>query len=507
MADKNLNDFFDDEFNKQEEQRSRQQQQTNGGNNNAYGFGYDEQRHNSMYQGIPEYQQGQDKFVARKSKKKTALLVSLVAVLMVIVFFLGYCTFLIAHPDLKFINDVLGLVNKNAYLWYEDENDPYQHDYAYQAAKAILESIDQYSTLLTPEEYYELMTSVEEAGSTNGVSYTLSSNNEYVVYEVDIGSPAYNKGLFPGDIVTKLKISGNLDGVADGEYEISPATKREDFIKYIHSTLIDFTVLRNGTTVEVNGVNISAYYKTSSVEYYFGENNTNMSKPYMDRIGADKLPSDTAYIRLTTFMDTTAVYDDVDNETGDGDFGKAMNAFKASGKKKLIFDLCGNGGGRSDVAEKIASYLCYDKNNENIVVSVNKDKDNNVIGKDSAKSVYGNYFDVSKNNIVVLTDGGSASASEMLLGAMLDYNTCVQVGTNTYGKGIAQGVIPLRSVNIQLANGEWVNSYWAAYMTYVKFYTPLSDVCHHGIGFAPSAANTATNYDGMMQRALQILRG
>lgn len=498
MADKNLNDFFDDEFDKQEEQRRQQP------NNGAYGFGNDAQRHNSMYDGIPEYRQGQEQFIARKTKKKTALIVTLIAALMVIVFFLGYCTYLIAHPDLKFINDVLSLVNQNAYIWNaEDDDDKYKRDYAYLAAKAILESIDQYSTLLTPEEYYELMNVTEEAGATNGVSYTLSDKGEYVVYEVDINSPAYIKGLFSGDVVTKLTIRGNNEGIADGTYEISASTPREDFIKYIHSASIDFTVLRNGQSVQIDGVNIAySGYKMTSVEYYFGASKTNMSKPYRDRINADSLPGDTAYIRLTTFMDTTAVTDDKGIL---GDFDEAMNTFKASGKKKLIFDLCGNGGGRADVAEKIASYLCYDKNSDEIVVSVNKDKNDKVIGKDSAKSVYSQYFDTTGTNIVVLTDGNSASASEMLLGAMLDYKTGVQIGSKTYGKGIAQGVIPLRNVSIQLANGQWVQSAWAAYMTYVKFYTPISDECHHGYGFTPSNANVATDYDQMIEKALNVL--
>ena len=105
---------------------------------------------------------------------------------------------------------------------------------------------------------------------------------------------------------------------------------------------------------------------------------------------------------------------------------------------------------------------------------------------------------------MVLADSGSASASEMLLGAVTDYKTAVHVGTKTYGKGIAQGVIPLKAAQANI-NGEIVDSYWAAYMTYVKFFTPVSDVCHHGTGFEPEPENVAETYDGMIQRALEIL--
>lgn len=488
MADKNLNDFFDDEYDKQRKARQAEDER----------LAAEEERRRGMYYGIPDYD-GQQKFVEKRSKGKTALFITLGAVILVVVFFLGYFTFLLANPDLKFINDVLTLVNEEAYIW-DESDDKYQRDYAYQAAKAILSSIDQYSTLLTPEEYYELMNGTSQTtGSSNGVSYTVDDSGNYVVYQVDIGSPGYDAGLFAGDIVKRMTISGNYEGVADGTYDIDKFTALEDFKKYIHSEEINFVVTRDGQDVEINSVKLSLSYPSSTVEYYFDRVYTNMSQPYMQRIGASNLPSDTAYIRLTSFM-----YEESADE-----MARAMTLFEESGKKKLIFDLCGNGGGRSDVAAKIASYLVYDKQNtsgKNLTISVNKNKDDTVVSYETTDSVYDRYFDVSANKplIVVLTDGGSASASEMLLGAMLDYGTATQVGTKTYGKGIAQGVIKLRAAKANIG-GEIVDSYWAAYMTYVKFFTPISDVCHHGTGFTPTVINTAETYEQMMSRAISLL--
>lgn len=168
------------------------------------------------------------------------------------------------------------------------------------------------------------------------------------------------------------------------------------------------------------------------------------------------MPSDVGYIRLTTFMYDESV----------AEMESAMALFKSSGKTKLIFDLCGNGGGKSDVAAKIASYLVWDDGNasgDGIVVSVNKDKNDKVVSRQTTDSVYDDYFDVNSSSpqIVVLADSGSASASEMLLGAVTDYKTAVHVGTKTYGKGIAQGVIPLKAAQANI-NGEIVDSYWAA---------------------------------------------
>lgn len=492
MADKNLNDFFDDEFNKQQEERRQAEERQKAS-------AAEEEKRRSMYYGIPEYS-GQQQFVSRRSKGKTALIVTLCAVALVVVFFMGYFTFLLANPDLKFINDVLNLVNEQAYIW-DESDDKYERDYAYQAAKAILSSIDQYSTLLTPEEFYTLMYGESTpVGASNGVSYTVDADGEYVVYEVGIGSPGYKAGLFTGDIVRKMTVYGNSEGIADGTaLEVTPKTDLETFKKYIHSQRIDFVLLRGDETVSINGVVASSSYDSATIEYYFGASATNMSGAYKERINAESMPSDVGYIRLTTFMYDESV----------AEMESAMALFKSSGKTKLIFDLCGNGGGKSDVAAKIASYLVWDDGNasgDGIVVSVNKDKNDKEVSRQTTDSVYDDYFDVNSSSpqIVVLADSGSASASEMLLGAVTDYKTAVHVGTKTYGKGIAQGVIPLKAAQANI-NGEIVDSYWAAYMTYVKFFTPVSDVCHHGTGFEPEPENVAETYDGMIQRALEIL--
>ena len=148
MSDKNLNDFFGEELEKQEEQQKRQ------ANAQTVGFGAansDDDGRREMFINAGMYD-SQQKYTSRKSKGKKAFLIAVGAVVLAVVFMLGYLTYSLANPDLMFIKNVLDLVNENAYIWDESE-DKYQHDYAYQAAKAILESVDQYSTLLTPEEY------------------------------------------------------------------------------------------------------------------------------------------------------------------------------------------------------------------------------------------------------------------------------------------------------------------------------------------------------------------
>jgi len=503
MSDKNLNDFFDDELKKQEEKNAKQNYYNNQ-NSDPFGFdGYDEQKHEQMYRVVPEYN-GQQKFVSKKSKSKKGFIIAITALAMVVVYFLGYFSFMLMNPDIKFISDVLNLVNEHAYVLDESE-DKYAHNYAYQAANAMLTSIDQYSRLLTPEEFYELMYPQELSTASNGLGYSVSDDGEFYIAEVEVGSPAYMQGLFMGDVVAEMDIEGNTDGVADGKYVITKDTKTEDFVKYIHSNKIVFKIKRDGVLLSQTFTVVQTNYTGSAVEYYFGEGKTNMSDAYKQRLlSAGSLPGDVGYIRLTSFMDPYTM----DGEQGQGDFTKAMNLFKQSGKKKLIFDLTYNTGGRDDISSAVASFLVHDKtksDGKGVVVSVDRDKDDNVVGKTTTDSVYQNYFDVNalQPQIVVLTNGRSASASELLTGALLDYQTAVQVGTNTFGKGIGQAVVQIKPAKANVG-GQIVDSYWAAYMTYIKFYTPVSNKCMHGIGFAPQAQNLAETFDAQIDRAIEI---
>ncbi|MBE5748549.1 MAG: hypothetical protein E7344_02835 [Clostridiales bacterium] len=504
MSDKNLNDFFDEELKKQEEKVERQNN-FNNQNDDPFGFGgYNEQKHEQMYRVVPEYN-GQQKFVNKKSKGKKGFIVAIVALAMVVVYFLGYFSFMLMNPDIKFISDVLNLINEYAYV-LDESDDKYAHNYAYQAANAMLTSIDQYSRLLTPEEFYELMYPQELTTIANGLGYSFNNNGELYIAEVEVGSPAYNAGLFMGDVVLELDISGNVDGVADGKYVITSATKTEDIVKYIHSQKITFTIKRDNVVLQQTFTVEQTIYTGSAVEYYFGAGYTNMSQAYEQRLlSAGTLPNDVGYIRLTSFMDPYTM----DGEQGLGDFTKAMNLFKQAGKKKLIFDLTYNTGGRDDISSAVASFLVHDKNKtdgKGVVVSIDRDKDDNVVDKTTTNSVYQNYFDVNAQQpqIVVLTNDRSASASELLTGALLDYQTAVQVGTTTYGKGIGQAVVQIKPAQANVG-GKIVDSYWAAYMTYIKFYTPVSNKCMHGIGFEPQAQNVAENFDSQIDRAIEIL--
>ena len=467
MSNNNFNDFFDEELKKQEEARQRQMGQQN---QNPYGFGaqnaQNQQKHQQMYRIVPQYSgNSQQKFVQKNSSGKKAFLATLIAVGMVVTYFLGYFTFMFTNPDLKFIGDVLSLVENYGYVT-EESDDKYAHDLAYQAANSMLKSIDQYSRLLTPEEYYSLLYPNEIVGVSNGLGYSINKDGEYYIAEVEIGSPAYTAGLFPGDVVIAMNIKENTDGVADGMYTISKNTDIEDFKKYIHSKYIEFNVRRDNVELAKKYSVRMGNYNGTAIEYYFNDTITNMSDAYKKRLlpGTVALPSDVAYIRISSFMDPNTMSDG----NIKGHFAQVMDMFKQYGKKKLVLDLNENGGGRDDISAEIASYLLYDPSKpdgKDVLLGVDRDRDEKTFNELRVDSVYHNYFDVNSSEvqIVVLANGNSASASEMLLGAMLDYGTAVHVGTTTYGKGIGQVVITLKPATITV-NGEQVESYWAAYI-------------------------------------------
>ena len=137
------------------------------------------------------------------------------------------------------------------------------------------------------------------------------------------------------------------------------------------------------------------------------------------------LPADTMYVDFKSFMGKAA-----------DQFASVMNQFKAQGKKNLILDLRYDGGGLLDILGKLGNYLVTDENNSSgVVLGYQKYRNRKVVYKTSKNL----YKDMGFDQIVVLVNGNTASASEALLGAMLHYGTAdAVIGNKTYGKGIMQ---------------------------------------------------------------------
>jgi carboxyl-terminal processing protease len=146
------------------------------------------------------------------------------------------------------------------------------------------------------------------------------------------------------------------------------------------------------------------------------------------------LNDETAYIRLTQFGGNAGTA-----------FKKVMALFKAESKKNLILDLRENGGGYLDVMREIASYFCKGATEKKPIVAVADFGEKKQVYK-ATDNLYNEYFS-NESRICVLADSGTASASEALIGCMLDYgavgygDVCLAERNGvakTYGKGIMQ---------------------------------------------------------------------
>jgi carboxyl-terminal processing protease len=156
------------------------------------------------------------------------------------------------------------------------------------------------------------------------------------------------------------------------------------------------------------------------------------------------------YVRITQFIDNT-----------DENFEEQVDKLKEEGMKALIIDVRSDPGGMLTSVVNICDYLLP----EGTIVSI-KNRDDEV--EKEYKSTNDQYLDVP---MVVLTNGYSASASEILTAALKEFGVATVVGENTYGKGIVQSVIPL-------GDGSAIK------LTTEKYFTPNGNDIHK-VGVAP----------------------
>lgn len=273
------------------------------------------------------------------------------------------------------------------------------------AIKGMIGALDDpFSQYLTPEEFRASLQSiaseiegigatigtVDGSGTTSGCT-TLGADCRLAVVSPISGSPADKAGLRPGDVITKVDGS-SLDGLT-----VDQATAR---IRGPKDSAVRLTVVRGGGTpfeVEI----VRAVVVVPEVETKVLAN------------GA------VGYIKLSGFSDHSSV-----------EFDQAVAAEVAAGRKQLIVDLRGNPGGYVTAARDIASQFLAG---------------GTIFWEEDAQ---GNLTEVSAQpggaatdpsiRLVVLVDGGSASASEIVAGALHDNGRATLVGTKTYGKGTVQ---------------------------------------------------------------------
>ena len=307
------------------------------------------------------------------------------------------------------------------YYFYDDKE--LDNDKLLDAAMRgmVSELDDPYAQYFTEEEYQKLLT--DNAGDYVGIGISIQAPDETgaKIISVYSDSPADKAGIQKGDIITKV------NGTTTAEKSL------QEVITYFSddTTVPDeITYLRDGveTTVSLLRAEVHIVRVTSSV-----------------------LDGNIGYVHISEFNGSVAT-----------DFSSAVDALKQQGVDKLIIDLRDNpGGGLTEVLNVAYKLIPNDK----VIVSIrSKNGDEDVY-----KSQGTEQYDMP---IVVLVNGSSASASELLTGALKDYGIATIVGTQTFGKGIVQSYF-------HLSNSKgWVK------MTTDAYYTP-NGVCIQGVGITP----------------------
>ena len=391
------------------------------------------------------------------------------------IFFAGYATSALQYdPEMRTLQKVK---NKIQNQYYEEVTDEEFYRVLFDAVNNQL--LDPYSKYLTEEEYQEMLT--EATGEWSGIGLTLgvAGENGLPIRRVSGNSPAEKVGMTEG---------GYVSGYGLTETEIS-----KDYTKFFEFVddrakgeefFLEFTfdgVKTLFTIAKENFVENYVFYRTNDAGYTFTGKTAVELTETGDKISV--LNADTAYIRLTQFNGNAAK-----------EFKLAMNKFKADGKKNLVLDLRGNGGGYMDILQEISGYFCKNTTERKPVIAVAEYSRGQRETFRAKGNYYKDYFS-EESRIMVIADEMTASASECLIGCMIDYGAvalqdiCViERGgvVKTYGKGIMQTTYPFGLGDTD-----------AIKLTTARILWPTSDTCIHGEGITPElgAISVPTNYE------------
>nr|WP_269142450.1 S41 family peptidase [Proteiniclasticum sediminis] len=318
------------------------------------------------------------------------------------------------------------------------------------AIKGMVNAVgDPYTVFFNAEEYKDFTD--DGAGNYVGIGVIVGIKDDAIVVITPFeGSPAYNAGLRSGDIITQV------EGVP---YKGSELDKAVNIIRGEEGKPVRLTILRNGTEEEVTIVRASIT---------------------LVNVQSEMLEGNIGHVTLLQFTEGIAAQ-----------VREAVGTLKAQGAKGIILDLRGNPGGFLDEAVGLGS-LFIDKGK---TILYTLDKGNQ---KKEYYSAGGDYIGMP---LVLLIDEGSASASEVVAGALKDYGAATLVGQKTFGKGIVQMVY-----NVGDTEGVKV--------TVSSYYSPKG-INIHGEGIHPDVevklpedvqAPLTLENDTQLQKAVEVLR-
>ncbi|MBU0673574.1 MAG: S41 family peptidase [Proteobacteria bacterium] len=310
------------------------------------------------------------------------------------------------YKSLETFSNVLSLIQKN-YVENVDTTDVLQG-----AIKGMLASLDPHSSYLKPDDFKELKLETKGSFTGIGIEITIKDNILTVVSPIE-GTPGYKAGLKAGDKILKI------------ENELTKDMSLMDAVKKLRGpkdTEVHISLHREGWTKLREMTIVRGLIPLHSVK-------------------SKTLEPGYIYLRITNFQNQTTK-----------DFKKALKDLSSKGRVSgLIIDLRNNPGGLLAQSVKISDVFIK----EGVIVSTKGrvDVQNTVYEARSGGTVEEEY------PIIVLVNEGSASASEIVAGALQDHKRALIVGTQTFGKGSVQTIIPM-------SNGAGLR------LTTARYYTP-----------------------------------
>ncbi|MDC3257536.1 S41 family peptidase [Candidatus Pelagibacter sp.] len=351
------------------------------------------------------------------------------------------------YKKIDLFGEVLEKINEE----YVDEIN--QSESMDSAINGLLQSLDPYSAYMSPETFNEMQTETSGEFGGLGIEVSMESGVVKVISPID-GTPASKAGIKAGDYIVKIE---NI------QVQGKSLSEAVDLMRGPVGSSIELTVRRRGEKKALK-FNI----KREIIE--------------IQSVKADLLQNNIGYIRLTSFNENSS--EQIKSKIKDFEQNQNINAY--------ILDLRNNPGGLLSQAIKISDFFL--DNGEIVSTKSRKASEN--------RKWFAKKGDITNGKtLLVLINYGSASASEIVAGALKDHKRAIIVGENSYGKGSVQSIIPLKNKG-------------AIRLTVAKYYLP-SGISISEVGVVPDIEineegdefRIKTETDNQLKYVIKLLNG
>ena len=351
------------------------------------------------------------------------------------------------YEKIDIFGEVLEKINKE----YVDEIN--QSESMDAAINGLLQSLDPYSSYMSPEIFDEMQTETSGEFGGLGIEVGMEAGVVKVISPID-DTPASRAGIKAGDYI--VKINGE-------QVQGKSLTEAVDLMRGLVGTSIELTIRRRGEKKALTIIVVREIIEIQSVK-------------------TDTLENNIGYIRLTSF-----------NENSGKQIKKKINQLENENKVKgYILDLRNNPGGLLSQAIKISDFFL---DHGEIVSTKSRNASEN-------RKWFAKKGDLTNSKpIILLINYGSASAAEIVAGALKDHKRAILVGENSYGKGSVQSIIPLKNEG-------------AIRLTVAKYYLPSGKSISE-VGVSPDIEiseqdeefKIKTETDNQLNYAIKLLNG